>query len=505
MNLILLKGSTFYGSPVVHDIDGDGIEEVITIDFDGRGIIVKLNNGDDDDENIGDKDKNEEKRHSVFQVPRLFVRKDWMNGTISSTNDHHPDQEEERRAYNEPFHSYFEWEGEWAEKRKEALQKEGRVSKRRRLLVVDDPAGRFTPESYETENKEVRVEHGNILMTPDPDRAVPEGNNKIVQTVAAKRDNEDTSMVSDKNYIVANLHDGEPKNSIVSKSNYINANANINPQFEKLQKDEQTSPQVKENLAIIEEYLQNHKDEVAKDPMMNKILASKSDEDITADDKNVVDDVWNSQQSNDSNDKVDLDDNSDPGMNDDGMRHAWDGEYPYDDMQAQYHDDYYAYQHHHDDGYFDEENYVALDPHVLSSPHIAIVDSQPSLFVSVSYFFEEKEYEHMREEHLPVPLDEMKNYASSAILRYSFRTKRWVNEEHLDLSSNPTSNVKRRALTYCTPTVVDLDGDSHKEVIVGSSFGLLYVMSMYGVRRDGFPIQMGVSAILVSLSKMFCN
>ena len=61
--------------------------------------------------------------------------------------------------------------------------------------------------------------------------------------------------------------------------------------------------------------------------------------------------------------------------------------------------------------------------------------------------------------------------------------------EHLDLT---TSKAKlKKAYIYSSPTIADLDGDSHVEVIFGTSLGLLYALDpMTGKTKYGFPLEL---------------
>ena len=97
----LYESSAFHASPVLHDVNGDGIPDVILADYDG-GIFIRglANNGDG-------------KRFSQHaQVPRLYVRRHWVEGRVraateapsadNNTTDEHNDM-------NDPYHSYFEY------------------------------------------------------------------------------------------------------------------------------------------------------------------------------------------------------------------------------------------------------------------------------------------------------------------------------------------------------------------------------------------------------------
>jgi hypothetical protein len=55
-----------------------------------------------------------------------------------------------------------------------------------------------------------------------------------------------------------------------------------------------------------------------------------------------------------------------------------------------------------------------------------------------------------------------------------------------------TDRTRQRAHIYSAPTVVDIDGDGHLEVIIGTSLGWIYAISDKGSPdKPGFPILMG--------------
>lgn len=83
--------------------------------------------------------------------------------------------------------------------------------------------------------------------------------------------------------------------------------------------------------------------------------------------------------------------------------------------------------------------------------------------------------EHAKE--LPEGLD-ISKYVGGSIVVFNLDTKQVKWTQELDLS---TDSVSFRAYIYSSPTVVDVDGDGFLEVIVGTSFGFLYVLHHNGI------------------------
>jgi hypothetical protein len=92
----LWESSAFHASPIIHDVNGDGIPDVILADYDGGIYIRGLANGVDG------------KRYSHHgQAPRLYVRRDWIVARVQEALGHHPSNGTE--DVNDPYHSYFEY------------------------------------------------------------------------------------------------------------------------------------------------------------------------------------------------------------------------------------------------------------------------------------------------------------------------------------------------------------------------------------------------------------
>lgn len=100
---LLFESSSFLGSPLVHDTNGDGIADAILVDYDGGIYFVGLQVGKD---------------HRRFlhkaQIPRLFVRREWMKERLNETLREATEVEVEVNeinggSSNDPYHSYFEY------------------------------------------------------------------------------------------------------------------------------------------------------------------------------------------------------------------------------------------------------------------------------------------------------------------------------------------------------------------------------------------------------------
>lgn len=76
-------------------------------------------------------------------------------------------------------------------------------------------------------------------------------------------------------------------------------------------------------------------------------------------------------------------------------------------------------------------------------------------------------------------------YVAGAIVVFNLDTKQVKWTTPLDLS---TDAGNFRAYIYSSPTVVDLDGDGNLDILVGTSFGLFYVLDHHGnpLRLDFF-------------------
>ncbi|KAK8561693.1 hypothetical protein V6N13_149148 [Hibiscus sabdariffa] len=134
------------------------------------------------------------------------------------------------------------------------------------------------------------------------------------------------------------------------------------------------------------------------------------------------------------------------------------------------------------------EDYVNIDSHILSTPVIADIDRDgvSEMIVAVSYFFDHEYYDNPERMKELGGID-IGKYVACGIVVFNLDTRRVKWTRDLDLSTD-TANFL--AHIYSSPNVVDLDGDGNLDILVGTSFGLFYVIDHRGKIRKKFPLEM---------------
>ncbi|KAG6510272.1 hypothetical protein ZIOFF_028281 [Zingiber officinale] len=81
----------------------------------------------------------------------------------------------------------------------------------------------------------------------------------------------------------------------------------------------------------------------------------------------------------------------------------------------------------------------------------------------------------------------IEKYVASGIVVFNLDTKqvKWIQD--LDLS---VDSGNFRAYVYSSPTMVDLDGDGKLDILVGTSYGLFYILDHHGQVRNKFSLEM---------------
>ncbi|CAJ1936648.1 unnamed protein product [Cylindrotheca closterium] len=489
---LLFESSSFLTSPIISDVNQDGIPDAILTDYDG-GIY-----------SIGLQNKEGKRWFERTQVPRIYVRRKWMESLVNETlgievnvsEDEEPnpedgeegapkDQTYKAEKPHDPYHSRFDYIY-------------GTPSHHENILrgVSAGVIGQELEQVNTLEQRRRRqVQHNEFL--PIEEDSIPEDNSEI-----------NPEDIPD--YMPEKV-DAEHRR--LQEVGIVDASHRRLQEVteEEEQKEGWHPPPVEEYVEQVtegneEQGNQHERENIYGDDQL-QYIDDHPEKDAAAIPE---DDTYNG----DYNGNFYGDDEPRTGEMDDhyGM---------YDDMYAgRYGGKYYHSEH---DEYYKDEHYVRLPPHILANPTLMEFpkmyndngEHEYQLFVPVSYYMDEDEYEgffsYKRFDETDIG-DETEvqrgMYVASAIMVYQFTeySNRWGRQEHLDLSGDHSApvnatlvgsiplrqeNTKMGAFALSSPTVADIDGDGTLEVLMGTSMGIVYCVDGRNLyKKDGWPVQL---------------
>ena len=478
---LLFESSLFLTAPLLRDVNSDGIVDVILTDYDGGIYAIGLQPSQSDGKRYFHK----------AQVPRMHVRRHWVESRINETlgiqadktGDTHEtevvpvsmaddipmDRYENKGKVHDPYHTYFEYTYGSSHEHEDILrgvpanilsqdhQHASRLEERRKRKIQhvteatdSEPGGHFVDEPAIVENE--ALEHRRLLEEPSGDGDKPKS--------------EGTEL----------------------------AGANPIPETDQGMHEQQEDAEAREHNVFEDDRAADEGDDIA--------VANPGDDFVFA-------------QGDEGAKQTDIASPAD--STDDHPR--------YDDAPVPgYGDDYYGRYDHRGrpDDYYDGKHYVRVPPHILCTPVAAELpklysqkgETEILLFLAVSYYFDEDEYEgffsykRFRDRDEGDETEVQRGmYVANAIMVYQYGDNpRWGRQEHLDMSADHSApinttlvgsiplqqdNTKMGAFALGSPTVADIDGDGNLDVILGSSMGIVYVMEARNLfARDGWPVQL---------------
>ncbi|KAJ8899673.1 hypothetical protein K2173_019370 [Erythroxylum novogranatense] len=397
--------STVHASPLLYDIDKDGVKEIALATYNGQVLFFRVSGY---------------MMTEKLEVPRRKVRKDWYVGLDPDPVDRsHPDVHDEQLILE-------------AAQKKSALQATGATQERTPQMNASNEIAHGSKHEMITSDGT----HGNTSVTIS-DRTVKE----------SRQENE---KKIDESQIKTNL---ELPTRMNNSSNNVSVLINA------------TYTGVKTGRRLLE-------DSISKNPPGG---SSQSKDHANAEYVATVE--------NDGGLEADADSSFELFRDSDELADEY--SYDYDDYvnQSMWGDEDWTEAQHEK-----LEDYVNVDSHILCTPVIADIDNDgvTEMIVAVSYFFDHEYYdnpEHLKE----LGSIDIGKYVASSIVVFDLDKKqvKWTKE--LDLSTD-TQNY--RAYIHSSPTLVDLDGDGNLDILVGTSFGLFYVLDHHGNLREKFPLEM---------------
>ncbi|GKY92953.1 hypothetical protein MPSEU_000264200 [Mayamaea pseudoterrestris] len=625
---LLLEGSTFHSSPILHDVNGDGRMDVILADYDGGIFMMGLTLTNTNAGAAASGSATSDHRTRFFQsaqVPRLYVRRDWMNGRVNetlgivppTTLPPHPSAKNNTKPQehiHDPYHSYFEmYSSNSIMNDKDVLRaisdniltqhagqyqamQERRRKHRQRVMIVKENisvsntgSGKVTNETsmfkqvdkadaslydddggakyHDDATDDLMIDHVKEKLkelyggdeggasqqaqqqskhetsqhdTGDAVRAhrrLQEANERHAPELLNAGDNHvqpqqqheanprhEEHQLSNAELPEVALGANQHEQQAVQNQQHHNDNQHI-PELSTEEVDgRMQQQQMVENEAGDAAREDVHRDSMEAgikvdppireqgglhDDFVNQPDQAKSVPDLPYDDYGIDDP--NPRRGEHHRDPI-LDDVSPDYEGDDYGRYG-----------RRYHDDdYYRIHNSAHQEYYDSKHYIRISPHVLATPTLAEMpklysnndEKEEFLFVPVSYYLDEDEYEgyssyqrFLDSDHGDETEVNRGRYVGSALLTYIMGDNpRWSSQQHLDLSTDYSApenvtivdglperedGTRMGAFALASPTVADVDGDGKLEVVIGTGMGMVYCLDARTLsKKDNWPVQM---------------
>lgn len=418
--------STIHSSPVLYDIDKDGVREIGLATYNGEVLFFRVSGY-----LMSDK----------LEIPRLKVKKNWYVGLNSVPVDRsHPDVHDDQLIQEHLMES-----------------------------VVRHNASSHSGNQSDSTASAVHNETHSVLEEVHHDASSHSGNHS---------DSTASTVHNETHFVVEKVHH-DAFNASISLPSEVSHDNSSNLEDQKGKNN--SLDDAKTNMANLNNSILSSENEKIRNLENGTNTGRRLLEDGVS--KRAEEDVQAVTVENEEGLEADADSSFELFRDSDELADEYN--YDYDD---------YVDEHAWDDEEFQEpehekvEDYVAIDAHVLCTPVIADIDNDgvSEMIVAVSYFFDHEYYQNS--EHLKELGDiEIGKYVSGGIVVFNLDTKQVKWTQQLDLS---TDSGNFRPYIHSSPTVVDLDGDGNLDILVGTSYGLFYVLDHKGKVRDKFPLEM---------------
>ncbi|KAK4730484.1 hypothetical protein R3W88_023472 [Solanum pinnatisectum] len=410
--------STIHSSPLLYDIDKDGVREIGLATYNGEVLFFRVSGY-----LMSDK----------LEIPRLKVKKNWYVGLNSVPVDRsHPDVHDDQLIQEHLMES-----------------------------VVRHNASSHSGNHSDSTASAVHNETHSVLEEVHHDASSHSGNHNASSHSGNHSDSTASAVHNETHSVVEEVHHDAFNASISLPSEVSHDNSS--------------------NMANLNNSILSSENEKIRNLENGTNTGRRLLEDDVS--KRAEEDVQAATVENEEGLEADADSSFELFRDSDELADEYN--YDYDD---------YVDEHSWDDEEFQEpehekvEDYVDIDAHVLCTPVIADIDNDgvSEMIVAVSYFFDHEYYQNS--EHLKELGDiEIGKYVSGGIVVFNLDTKQVKWTQQLDLS---TDSGNFRPYIHSSPTVVDLDGDGNLDILVGTSYGLFYVLDHKGKVRDKFPLEM---------------